>query len=137
MFKTILVPVDLRIQPDIEKSIAVAASLGQQYGGTVTLLGVSSTGPNIVAAGPDEYATKVAEYAALKSEQYGFPFKHRHVASVDPSAELQRRIQAVADEIGADLVVMASHRPGIMEYLWPANATAFAAHTPMSVLIVR
>ncbi len=137
MYKTILVPVDLRIYRDLEKSVAVAADLGRHYRASVTLLGVSGTGPNIVAADPEEYAKRVAEYAAAKSVQYDFAFAHRHVTSVDPSVELQRRIQAVADEIGADLVVMASHRPGVLDYLWPANATSFVAHTPLTVMVVR
>lgn len=137
MFKVMLVPVDLRIIYDIEKSISVAADLGRHYGASVTLLSISGTGPNIVATGPDEYANRVEEYAKTKSEQYGFAFQHRHITSADPSAELQRRIEEVADEIAADLVVMASHRPGILEYLWPANATSFVAHTSLSVMIVR
>ena len=137
MFNVILVPVDLKIIPEIEKSVAVAADLGRHYRARVTLLGVSSTEPNIVAPGPEEYAKRVEEYAAAKSAQYDFAFRYRHVISVDPSAELQRRIQEVVDEIGADLVIMASHQPSILDYLWPANATSFAAHTSMTVMIVR
>lgn len=137
MYNVILVPVDLRIMPEIEKSIAVAADLGRHYGASVTLLSISGTGPNIVADGPEIYAKKIEEYATVKGAKYDFTFDHRHIASLDPSAELQRRIQEVADEIGADLVVMASHQPGILDYLWPANATSFAAHTPLSVMVVR
>lgn len=137
MFTKILVPVDLRIMPEIEKSVSVAADLGRHYDAAVTLLGVSGPGPNIVAAGPDEFAERIQEYAETKSAQYGFAFLNRHVMSLDPSAELQRKIQAVADEIGADLVIMASHRPGILEYLWPANATSFVAHTTLSVMVIR
>ena len=137
MYKVILVPVDLRIMRDIEKSIAVAADLGRHYRASVTLLGISGTGPNIVAPGPEEYKKRVAEYALAKSAQYDFAFRYRHMASVDPSAELQHRIQTVADEIGADLVVMASHQPGVLDYLWPANTTSFVAHTPLTVMVVR
>jgi nucleotide-binding universal stress UspA family protein len=137
VYKVIIVPVDLRIMSVIEKSIAVAADLGQHYEASVTLLGVSSTGPNIVASGPKEYAKRLAEYAAAKSKQYGFPFEQWHLASVDPAAELQRRIQEIADELGADLVIMESHRPGLLDYLWPANTTSFVANTPLSVMVVR
>ena len=46
-------------------------------------------------------------------------------------------ILAVADEIGADLIVMASHRPALRDYLLGPNAARVVRHAKQSVLVVR
>ena len=38
---------------------------------------------------------------------------------------------------GADLVVMQSHVPGLMDYIWPSNGGKVAGHAKCSVLVVR
>jgi nucleotide-binding universal stress UspA family protein len=50
---------------------------------------------------------------------------------------IYREILTAAERIGADLVVMASHKPGIRDYLLGANAAQVVRHFPHSVLIVR
>ena len=42
-----------------------------------------------------------------------------------------------ADGIGADLIVMASHRPERRDYLLGANAARVVRHSEKSVLVVR
>jgi len=41
------------------------------------------------------------------------------------------------DEIGADLVVMQSHLPGLVDYVWPSNGGKIAGHSRASVFVVR
>lgn len=43
----------------------------------------------------------------------------------------------LARDIGADLIVLASHRPGAKDYLIGANAVHVVRHAPCSVLVVR
>ena len=45
-------------------------------------------------------------------------------------------VKAVEDT-GADLVIMASHKPGLAEYFWPSNGGKLASHSGVSVLLVR
>lgn len=45
-------------------------------------------------------------------------------------------LKAVKDT-GADLVVMASHVPNIMDYVWPSNGGKIAEHAECSVMVVR
>ena len=43
----------------------------------------------------------------------------------------------LAQETGADMGVMASHKPGFRDYLLEPNAVHVMWHAPMSVLVVR
>jgi nitrite reductase (NADH) large subunit len=53
----------------------------------------------------------------------------------------RQRVQGVlfedGREISADLVVMASHVPGLAEHLFASNAGSFASYSDASVLVVR
>lgn len=46
-------------------------------------------------------------------------------------------ILTAAEKAGPDLIVMASHKPDIRDYLLGANAAQVVRHFPRSVLIVR
>ena len=58
-------------------------------------------------------------------------------SSHDPAADLDHRLIAAGREIGADLIVMASHLPGLPEHLFASNAGAVASHAKVSVFVVR
>jgi len=55
----------------------------------------------------------------------------------DPATEIDDALLEAAEEIGADLIVMQSHVPGLMEYVWPSNGGKVAEHAKCSVLLVR
>ena len=57
----------------------------------------------------------------------------RHVAHGTVYEEILR----LAGEIDADLIVMASHRPELKDYLIGPNAARVVRHADMSVLVVR
>lgn len=46
-------------------------------------------------------------------------------------------ILQVAEQTGADLIVLASHRPQMMDYLLGANAARVVRHARCSVMVVR
>jgi nucleotide-binding universal stress UspA family protein len=46
-------------------------------------------------------------------------------------------ILRLADDIGADLIVMASHRPALKDFLIGPNAARVVRHADISVLVVR
>ena len=46
-------------------------------------------------------------------------------------------ILKTADEVGADLIVMASHRPELSDYLLGPNAARVVRHAKGSVFVVR
>lgn len=53
------------------------------------------------------------------------------------SGNIGGEILAEADECGADLIVMASHRPEMKDYLIGPNAAFVARHGTCSVLVLR
>lgn len=48
-----------------------------------------------------------------------------------------REILGVADEERVDLIVMASHRPGLRDYLLGVNSARVVRHASCSVMVVR
>lgn len=54
--------------------------------------------------------------------------KSKAVTCNDPLTEPDRALEKVGDEAGADLVVMASHVPGFMDYLFHANTSHLGKH---------
>jgi nucleotide-binding universal stress UspA family protein len=50
---------------------------------------------------------------------------------------IYREIMNAAEKISADLIVMASHKPHLTDYLLGANAAHVVRHAPCSVMVVR
>jgi len=48
-----------------------------------------------------------------------------------------RAILDTAGEVGADLVIVASHRPGLSDYLLGSTAARVVRHATCSVLVIR
>ena len=46
-------------------------------------------------------------------------------------------ILALAEESGADCIVIASHRPGFGDYLIGSTAARVVRHAPCSVMVLR
>ena len=55
----------------------------------------------------------------------------------DPATEVDDALLRAIDETGADLVVMQSHIPGLVDYVWPSNGGKIAGHAKASVMVVR
>lgn len=137
MYRKIMVPVDLRHTEKLDKALATAADLSQQYKAPVQLVGVTATTPSDVAHNPQEFTTKLVEYAAAEGAKYGCAFSAHAITSPDPTIDLDDRLGREAHDIGADLIVMASHVPGFAEHIFSSNAGYLASHSDISVFIVR
>jgi len=53
------------------------------------------------------------------------------------SGHASNTILAVAKERGADLIIIASHRPGLQDYFLGSTASKVVRHANCSVLVVR
>ncbi len=137
MFKTIAVPFDLAHADKQVKAISAAADLAKHYSASLTLVGVTTTAPSASAHNPEEFARKLAEFAAEQSATHGVKFDAHSTASVDVSIDLEKKLNNAIHEIGADLIVMASHEPGFRDYLFRSHSGNLATHTDLSVMIVR
>ncbi|NDV00734.1 universal stress protein [Pseudoroseicyclus tamaricis] len=137
MFTHIMVPVDLAHTGALERALAVSADLAKQHGATVTYVAVHAATPGAVAHTPEEFSEKLAAFAAGQGSAHGVTAQSHDVVSHDPSVDLDDKLMAAADEIGADLIVMASHVPGLADHLWPSNGGKIARHFKRSVFVVR
>lgn len=137
MFTTIVVPVDLAHVDKLSKALACAADMAKHYGAKITYLGVTSAAPGPLGHTPAEYAEKLAGFAAAQAQAHGIEAGSQAEVSHDPTIDLDKTILHAAEALGADLIVMASHIPGLAEYIWPSNGGTVAAHAKASVMVVR
>ncbi len=137
MYKTIMIPVDLEHADQLEKALATGADLAKHYHAALHAVGVTSAAPGVVAHNPSEYADKLEAFAAKQTARHGVDFKAKAMVSHDPAVDLDETLKRAATEIGADLVVMASHVPGFFDYVFASRAGYLASHSDLSVFVVR
>lgn len=137
MYRKIMVPVDLEHMGALEKALATAAGLAQQHGAHVTYVAVTTSAPGSLAHDPDEFAAKLDAFAAEEARRRGIEGSGLARVSHDPTADLDRTLLEVVEEIGADLIVMASHVPGVVEHVFASHAGYVASHAKISVFVVR
>ncbi|GAA0283624.1 hypothetical protein GCM10008966_00210 [Rhodovulum strictum] len=137
MFSRLLVPVDLSHLDRLEKVLHVAADLARHYHLPVVYAGVSGTVPDAVARSPREFADKLTGFAKAQAETHGIEATAHALSSPDPQAELDKLLRKAVETLGADLVVMASHAPGWLDWLLPSHGGSLAEHSEASVFVVR
>lgn len=137
MYSCIMVPVDLMHVDKLGKALRVAADLAGLYGAPVRYVGVTSSAPGPLAHTPAEYAAKLEAFAAAQSAQFGHAASALPMISHDPTADLEDALLKAIAQTGADLVVMASHIPGVADRVWPSNGGGIASRSKASVLVVR
>jgi nucleotide-binding universal stress UspA family protein len=141
MYKHILLTIDLTDESSWRKALPTALELCRAFDATLHLLtvvpdfGMTVVGPFF----PEGYADKAI--AQAKKEIKDFSAKQ-----VPPEVKVQRvvaygtiyeEILEAARKIGADLIVMGSHRPELKDYLLGPNAARVVRHANRSVLVVR
>lgn len=137
MFTKIMVPVDLAHPDQMERALAVAADLATRHGADAVLVGVTQSAPTEIAPSPEAFAEKLSAYAAERSGAHGTTFGSQAEVSHDIRIDLDAALERAAEALGADLIVMASHKPGLAEHVFASNAGHMAAHSSRSVLVVR
>ena len=136
MYKSILVPIDMS-HPERGKSIIEIARKQGNEDTQIILLHVIEDIPNWVAAEmpagileqsrqtmQDELQA-IADAASIKAEvviRSGHPY---------------RTILDKANEEGIDLIIIASHKPGLQDYFLGSTAAKVVRHARCSVLVVR
>jgi nucleotide-binding universal stress UspA family protein len=137
MYKKIMVPVDLAHIDRLEKTITTATDLAKHYGIPICFVGVTAETPTEVAHTPKEFGEKLEAFGARQSEKHGLEIDTAAYPSHDPAVDLDRALIAAAKESGADLIVMASHVPGLQDHIFASNAGAVASHAAVSVFVIR
>jgi len=136
MYKTILVPVDLAHVAEGKAILDVAAKQADE-GAKIILLNVIEEIPTWAAAEiPKEIIDRSAEN--VRSEIEGIANASGMKMDTEiRSGHASNTILAVAKERGADLIIIASHRPGLQDYFLGSTASKVVRHANCSVLVVR
>ena len=137
MFKKIMTPVDLTHADRLGRALDVTAEMAKTHGAEVVYVGVAASAPNALAHTPEEFAAKLDDFAAAQAAKYGHKASAHAILSHDPSVDLNRTLEAKVGELGADLVVMATHLPNVADYIWSGHGAHVAAHSKASVFLVR
>ncbi len=107
-------------------------------GGKVTLVHVIDEVPGYVAAAiPKEHMTARRsevedQLAAIAAEADGLD-----VSTIIREGQPSASILGAAQEAGADLIMIASHKPGLSDYFIGSTAARIVRHAPVSVLVTR
>lgn len=140
MFNTILIPIDLAHDSSWRKALPVAIDQARHSGVQLYVMTVLDLNLNITEIRlPENFNREYRE----KTEHRLQEVVKQHVPSdiqvqyIIRDGRVYREILAVADEVKADLIVMASHNPALKDYLLGANSARVVRHADCSVLVVR
>jgi nucleotide-binding universal stress UspA family protein len=140
MFKQILVPIDLADVELAKPAIETAVSLVGASGGNVRLLNVLPMTPVMLAeyVPPDfdmQQRKSAEEAMAIICKECGLD--RARVSSTVRQGGIYHEVLEEAKAIGADLIVMSSHRPAMKTYFLGSNAGHVVRYAKCSVLVVR
>ncbi len=132
MFNHIMIPVDLHLPPETRKASDVAAQVAKWQNAKITVVSVSGT----QSSAPIQ-SDEVRAFVDELSRSSGTEVAMRNIHSVDVAAEMDSDLKNVAEEIGADLIVVGTHAPRITDHIFSSHAGYLAKHASMSVFVVR
>jgi len=141
MYKEILLPIDLNAADSQGKAVETAIGLARAFGARVHVLTIVPDFGLPLVAGyfPEGFETKALENADKALHDFvkatfpaDVPLQH-----IVGHGSIYQEILRCAKEVGAGLIVMASHRPDLEDYLIGPNASRVTRHADCSVLVVR
>ncbi len=140
MYKKILVPVDLAEKQMTELALAAALSIAAVEKAEVRLLNVQPLVPvsmiDYIPPNFDDDLRQTAERELFETVgRIDYPADR--LSSVVRFGAVYPEALAEADDWGADLIVVGSHRPTMATYLLGSNATTIVRHSKCSVLVAR
>ena len=142
MFDKILLPIDLNEDSSWKMALPAAVRLAQQNGAEITAVNVV-TDLDMTLVGPflpQDYAQKMmaeAEKSLKALLQREIPEDVVARPHVRRGKRVYRQVLKAAEELGADMIVMASHRPENKDALIGPNAAQVMRHATQSVLLMR
>ena len=141
MFDHILVTVDLDDANSWKKALPLAVSNANTHNASLSIMTVvPDFGMSLVGQYfPTDHVEKVMAEAnkrlhKLVADQVPADLKVQHIVRQGTVYEM---VLETAKDIAADLIVIASHRPELKDYLLGPNAARVVRHANCSVLVVR
>lgn len=140
MYRNILLPIDLNEDSSWSAALPIALEHCRTFGSALHVATVvPSLAMGVKAYLPEDAGEKLVERAdaALAA------FVENHVPK-DIGADravgqgtVYHVILDIANEVGADLIIMAAHRPALGDFLLGPNTAKVVRHGRCSVLVVR
>ena len=134
MYKTILVPIDLSHPEQGSKTLRIAGMIGGE-GSRVIALYVAADVPGFVTV---ELPKGLLEKSLAKSRT------DLEVLADEAAAEAMietghpsTKILECAEKTGADLIIVASHRPKLQDYFLGSTAARVVRHAQCAVFVDR
>lgn len=137
MFNNIMVPVDLVHKNQQQKALDVAGEMAKAHGSKVHVVTVGGDLPGSLGHNPSEFAATLDQFVASLRDTYGVDADAHPIQSNDPSVDTTRQLMKSIDDLEADLVIMASREPGMMERIFSSHGGYIAQHAKCSVFVVR
>ncbi len=136
MLKNILVPVDPGATENAAKSIEIAEHLLSKDG-KITLLSVIEEVPEYVLSElPNDFMDKAAE-ATDKILQKLAERASSKVEIVLKTGHAARAINQFANSHGSDLIIIASHKPELLDHLLGSTAISVVKRAKCAVYVTR
>ena len=140
MFKNILVAVDLEHGTHIGELLRTASDIANTHGAQVHLLTVVAAAPAVVSQFLPENYEKMAS-GKIENDLAALAAKVNLAEGAADSSvrfgDVYQEILAHADKIGVDLVIVASHKPNVGDFLLGTTAARVVRHASCSVLVIR
>lgn len=138
-FKKILVPIDLGEESSWQEALPTAIDQARHAGGELHVVTVVPEEPPQLAWLPEDYSDKMIAHGnaqLAKLIEANVPddmTAHPHVVQ----GSIYREIVRLAKRSNIDLIVMASQRPELKDFLLGPNAARVVRHAECAVLIIR
>ncbi len=142
-YKNILLPIDLGHKSSWTRALPVALDLARLYAAHLNVLTViPDVGMPVVGSFfPSDFEEKARTKAEEELEKW---LAENLPQGIDVPVDAYVAVGTIYDEIIAaanrlkcDLIVMASHRPKMKDYLLGPNAARVVRHAKQDVLVVR
>ena len=138
MFKSIFVPVDLEEPSSWSRALPVAISIAETNNAPLTLATVISDRRAVRSAEWSQIGyRKMLSDAETRLRRIVGSCGYDKVSVSVSGGPIGSSILDLARVADADLIVLASHRPGLKDYLIGANALHVVRHSTCSVFVVR
>lgn len=142
MYKTILVPVDIAEDVLTEHALEHVVYLAKMSGAKVHFFHALPDASAFVTAysfGIKEFENQaeVKAVEGLKKIMAEIDLPLENLSYTISFGSPRDEVLQLAEEIGADLIVIGSRRPSVKTYLLGSNAAAIVRHAKISVMVVR
>jgi len=135
MYSNIIVPLAFDEDHNPDTALNVARSLASD-GARITLVHVMADVPGYaISYMPEGYGAELRKTLQEQLDTLADDFEAG--AGVIRQGNAANEILDLAEEIQADCIIIASHRPGFGDYLIGSTAARVVRHAPCSVMVLR